>query len=160
MVRGYMLIPSCVSTLIITKRSQPLRSPSASSFKRFKKLFLNFSISLTCMLIMTASDAAICESATTTLSNSSSLGGRDEIQHREMLHVQDLVHAFQAESALAVQEVGDVGLLEAGLLRQTQASEFPSVDAFPEGFAEIFLKHAEFHRRSITRYNSTLLLSI
>src|SRR5260370_14720104 len=84
------------------------------------------------------------------------VGGIDEIQHREMLYVQDFVPAFQAESALAVQEVRDVGLLEASLLRQTQASKFSSVDAFPERFAEIFLQNAEFHRRSITRLTRTL----
>jgi hypothetical protein len=49
-------------------------------------------------------------------------------------------------------------LLEAGLFRQTQAREFPRVNAFPQGLAEIFLKHAEFHRGSITRCNSRVLL--
>src|SRR6202790_2750836 len=86
-------------------------------------------------------------------------GWIDEIQHRKMLYVQNSVHAFQAESALAVQEVGDVGLLEAGLFRQTQAREFPCVNVFPQDLAEIFLKHAEFHRGSITRRNSQGLLS-
>ena len=38
----------------VTKRSQPLWSPSTSSFKRFRKLLLNFRISLTCMLMITA----------------------------------------------------------------------------------------------------------
>jgi hypothetical protein len=75
-----------------------------------------------------------------------------------MLHVQNSVHSFQAKSALAVQEVGNVGLLEAGLFRQPQARELPCVNVFPQGLAEIFLKHAEFHRRSITRYNSPVLL--
>lgn len=51
-----------------------------------------------------------------------------------------------------------MGLLEASLFRQPQASEFPCGNAFPKGLAEIFLKHAKFHRGSVTRYNSTLLL--
>jgi len=49
-----------------------------------------------------------------------------KIQHRKMLHVENFVHAFQAEAALAVQEVGDVGLFEAGLFRQTQAVSSPA----------------------------------
>ena len=81
-------------------------------------------------------------------------GGIDEIEHRKMLHVENFVHALQAESALAIQKVRDVGLLEAGLFRETKAGEFSSVNALPKSLAEIFLKHAEFHRRSITRDNS------
>src|SRR5271157_4537361 len=84
-------------------------------------------------------------------------GRVDKIQHRKMLYVQNFVHAFQAEPALAVQEVGDVGLPEAGLVRQTQASEFPCINALPKNGAEIFLKHAEFHRWSITHSNSQSL---
>jgi hypothetical protein len=32
------------------------------------------------------------------------------------------------------------------------------VNALPEGVAEVFLKHAEFHRRSIPQCNSWVLL--
>ncbi len=81
-------------------------------------------------------------------------GGIDEIEHREMLHVENFVHAFEAEATLTVEEVGDVGLLEAGLLRQTKAGEFSSVNALPKDSTEIFLKHAKFHGRSISRNNS------
>ena len=48
-----------------------------------------------------------------------------------MLYIQNFIHSFQTKSALAVQKVGDVGLLEAGLFRQTQAGEFPCVNVFP-----------------------------
>ena len=71
-----------------------------------------------------------------------------------MLPVQNFVHAFQAEAAFAVQEVRDVGLFETSLFRQAQAGEFPCVNLFPPGLAEIVLKRAEFHRRSIARCNS------
>ena len=64
-----------------------------------------------------------------TLSNSSSagredagalvdLGGIEQVEHGKVLHIQDFVHAFKAEAAFAIEEVGDVSLLETGLLRR------------------------------------------
>jgi len=44
------------------------------------------------------------------------LGGIEQIEHGEMLDGEDFVHAFETEAALAVEEVGDVGLLESGLV--------------------------------------------
>lgn len=48
-------------------------------------------------------------------------GGIEQIEDREMLDGEDFVHAFEAEAALAVEEVGDVGLLESGLLGEVEA---------------------------------------
>lgn len=45
----------------------------------------------------------------------------EEVEHREVLDVQDLVHTFEAESALAVDEVGNVGLFESGLLGEAES---------------------------------------
>jgi hypothetical protein len=74
----------------------------------------------------------------------------DEIEHRKMLYIQNFVHSFQTEAALMVQKVGYVGLFETGLVRQTQASEIPCVNALPQNVPEIFLQHTEFHRKTIT----------
>ena len=67
-----------------------------------------------------------------------------------MLDLEDLVHTFQAESAFAVEEIGDVGLFESGLLCQTQSRQVALVDALPQSLAEIFLQHFEFHEREYT----------
>src|SRR5882724_3959858 len=67
------------------------------------------------------------------------LRGVEQVEHGNVLHGQNFVHAFQAESALAIEEVGDVGLLEAGLLRQTQAGEVAFFNALPKSLAEIVL---------------------
>ena len=69
----------------------------------------------------------------------------EQIEHGEMLHVQDFIHAFEAEAALAVEEVGDVSLLKARLLRQAEAGEIAFLDALPKRVAQIFLQHPEFH---------------
>lgn len=38
-----------------------------------------------------------------------------------------------------------MGLLEAGLLGETEAGEIAFLDAFPESIAEIILQNSEFH---------------
>lgn len=76
-------------------------------------------------------------------------GGVEEIEHGQMLNGEDAVHAFETEAALAIEEVGDVGLLEAGLLGQTEAGEIAFVDTLPKSIAEIVLQDSEFHARSI-----------
>src|SRR2546426_3045104 len=73
------------------------------------------------------------------------LAGIEQIQNGEALHVQHLVHAFNAEAALAVQKVGDVRLFEAGLLGQAEAGQVPLFDARAESFAQVVLQHFEFH---------------
>ncbi len=71
--------------------------------------------------------------------------GVEQIEHREMLDGQDTIHAFKAETALAVQKIGDVSLLEAGLLGQAKSGEIAFLDAFPESIAKIFLQDTELH---------------
>lgn len=66
-----------------------------------------------------------------------------------MLNGEDAVHAFEAEAAFAIEEIGDVGLLEPGLLSQTEAGEIAFLDAFPKSIAEIVLQDSEFHGGSI-----------
>ena len=67
-----------------------------------------------------------------------------------MLYIQDFVHAFQAQSAFAIQEVGDVSLFKTGLCGEMEAGQVAFFDARPESFAQIFLQCPEFHGRSIT----------
>ena len=45
--------------------------------------------------------------------------GIEQIQDGQALHIQHLVHAFDAQTALAVEEVGNMGLLETRVLSQT-----------------------------------------
>ena len=121
--------------------------------------------------MMSGSVAAMGPSTSRTLSNSSSVGGRMlarlltsvgsmQVEHREVLHVQHFIHAFDAEAALAVEEVGDVGLLEAGLLRQADSGELAFFNAVPERFAQIILQSLEFHAKSIApAYSDGILTS-
>ncbi len=73
------------------------------------------------------------------------LGGIEKIEHRKMLDRQNPVHALKAEAALAIQEVGDMSLLESCLLCQAEASQITLFDALPKSFAEVILQHSEFH---------------
>ena len=59
------------------------------------------------------------------------------------------VHAFETEAALAVEEVGDMGLLEPRLLGQPEAGEIAFLDTLPKSIAEIVLQNSEFHAGSI-----------
>ena len=68
-----------------------------------------------------------------------------------MLNVENLVHPFQAKSALAIEEVGNMGLLEPSLLGEPQTGDFPSINAIPECLTKIFLQRPEFHWESIAR---------
>ncbi|PYX48854.1 MAG: hypothetical protein DMG83_00455 [Acidobacteria bacterium] len=74
-----------------------------------------------------------------------------------MLHIQDFVHAFQAEAALAVEEVGNVRLLEAGLLGEAEAGKIALFNPVPERLAQIFLQRFEFHGQSIARAYSIVI---
>jgi len=73
------------------------------------------------------------------------LGGVEEVKNGEVLDLKDLVHAFKAESALAVEEVGDVSLFESRLLRQTEPGKFTCIYTIPEDIAKIFLQGLELH---------------
>ena len=77
------------------------------------------------------------------------LGGIEEIEDREVLHLKDLVHAFEAEAAFSVEEVGDMSLLESSLLGEAEPGKFTCFDAVQKNFAEVFLQDFELHGRSI-----------
>ena len=77
------------------------------------------------------------------------LGGVEQVEDRKVLYIQDIVHALQAQSAFAIQEVGDVVLLKTGLCGQMEAGQITLFDTRPQSFAQIFLQRPEFHGRSI-----------
>ena len=62
-----------------------------------------------------------------------------------MLDLEDLVHALDAEAAFAVEEIGDVGLFESGLLGEAESGEFTCLNAVPKDFTEIVLQGLELH---------------
>ena len=71
--------------------------------------------------------------------------GSSEIEHGKMLDGEDAVHALEAQAALAIEEVGDVSLLETRLLCQTEAGQVAFINALPKSIAQIVLQHSEFH---------------
>ena len=66
-------------------------------------------------------------------------GGIEQVEHGKMLDGENFVHAFEAEAALAVEEIGDMGLLESGLLGEVESGEFACFDALPEQLCEDYL---------------------
>jgi hypothetical protein len=62
-----------------------------------------------------------------------------------MLDGEDPIHPLQTQAAFAIQEIGDMGLLETGLLSQTKAGQVAFINALPEGIAQVVLQHSEFH---------------
>ena len=80
-------------------------------------------------------------------------GGVEQVEHGKALNGENFIHAFDAETALLVEEVGDMSLLESGLLGQVQAGQFAGFDALPKDFAKIILQDFELHGRSIAPAN-------
>ena len=73
------------------------------------------------------------------------LGGIEEVEYAEVLDGEDGIHAFEAEAALAVEEVGDVGLLESGLLCQPESGQAACFDSPQEDFTKVVLQTAKLH---------------
>lgn len=71
--------------------------------------------------------------------------GIEQVEDGDTEDGEDVVHTFETETALAVEEVGYVGLLESGEVGELEARELTSFDAGPNKFAQIFLKRAESH---------------
>lgn len=76
-------------------------------------------------------------------------GGIEKVEDGEVLDLEDFVHALDAESAFAVEEVGDMGLFESGLLGETESGQFTCFDAVPKDIPKIILQDFELHGRSI-----------
>ena len=73
------------------------------------------------------------------------LEGIEQVEDGEVLDLEDLVHALDAEAALTVEEVGDVGLFESGLLGKAESGQFTCFNAIPKDFSEIVLQGLELH---------------
>jgi hypothetical protein len=128
-----MLMPSRASTRIITKRCQPSREVCISGFE--------------------GSDGAVNEqdvfkSIVTGRRNAGAFvdfSGVEEVEDGEAKYGKDLVHPLKAEATLAIEEVGDVRLLEISEVREFEAGELTGVDPGPEELSQIVLKRAESH---------------
>lgn len=72
-------------------------------------------------------------------------GGIEQVEDGKMLNRKDFIHAFEAKAALAVEEVGDMSLLESGLVCEMETGEFPCCDAFQENFTKVVLQDFELH---------------
>jgi len=62
-----------------------------------------------------------------------------------VLDLKNFIHAFKAEAAFSIEEVGDVSLFESRLLRQTEPGKFTCIYTIPEDIAKIFLQGLELH---------------
>jgi hypothetical protein len=85
------------------------------------------------------------------------LGRVKQIEYGEMLDGQNPVHALKTQSTLAIQEVGDMSLLESGLLCQTEAGQISLIDALPKSIAQIVLQNAKFHKSKYSMYSNALI---
>jgi len=73
----------------------------------------------------------------------------EQVENGKVLNLKDFVHALDAEAAFAVEEIGDMGLLESGLLGEAESGEFSCFDTVPKDLAEVILQEFELHGRSI-----------
>src|SRR5579871_858183 len=69
----------------------------------------------------------------------------EEVEDGKVLDGKDFVHAFEAETTFAVEEIGDMGLFEAGLLGEAESGQFTCFDAVPEDFSKVILQDFELH---------------
>ena len=70
----------------------------------------------------------------------------EELVDGKALRSEDAVEAFERKGSLAVEEVGDVCLLEAGLVSEAAAGEGAAFDAAVEFETEEFVKVLKVHR--------------
>lgn len=76
-------------------------------------------------------------------------GRIEEVEDGEVLDLEDFVHAVEAKTALAIQEIRDMGLFESGLLCETEPGEFACFNSVPKDLTEVLLQGLELHGRSI-----------
>jgi hypothetical protein len=71
-----------------------------------------------------------------------------KVHDGEVLGGEDAVESSKAKPALAVEEVGDVGLLEASVVREGEGSQASMSDTFQKKSADALLQRMEGHRRN------------
>ena len=77
------------------------------------------------------------------------LGGIEQVEDREVLDGENFVHALEAETAFAIEKIGDMSLFESGLLCESESGEFATINALPQDFPKIVLQDPELHVRSL-----------
>ncbi len=73
------------------------------------------------------------------------LGGIEQVEDGEVLDLENLVHTLDAEAAFSIEEIGDVGLFETGLLGKAESGEFTCCDTVAKDFSKIVLQGLELH---------------
>jgi hypothetical protein len=76
---------------------------------------------------------------------------RQDLVDGEVLRGEDAVETFEGKGAFAIEEVGNVGLLEAGLLGEAAAGEGTAFDAAKEFDAEELMQVLKVHRYKFIR---------
>ncbi len=143
-----------------TKRCQAERSPSVSALSLRRKFFLSLKIikdvhvgeEWLCGGSGGIGEDDVFEFVVAGRQDGSALvdfSGIEQVEHRKMLDGEDFVHAFEAEAALAVKEVGDVGLFESGLLRQPESGQFTCFDSPQRILRRLSCRTLNFIKRSI-----------
>ena len=69
----------------------------------------------------------------------------EQVEDGQMLNGKDLVHALEAETTLAIEEIGDVGLFESGLLGKSESGKLAAIDPFQKDFTKVVLQGLELH---------------
>ena len=72
-------------------------------------------------------------------------GWIEQVEDGEVLDGEDLVHALEAQAALAIEEVGNMGLFKSSLLGQMESGEFAAFDSLQQDSAEVILQNFELH---------------
>jgi hypothetical protein len=67
------------------------------------------------------------------------------------LRGQDAVEAFEREGSFAIEEIGYMGLLEAGLMGETTAGEDATFDATEQFKAKKFMQVLKVHKYRMSR---------
>jgi hypothetical protein len=75
--------------------------------------------------------------------------GIEQVKDGEPLDLKDFVHAIEAETALAVEEIGDMGLPEAGLLGEADTGELSVLDLPTKTLAKVFLQALKLHAAGV-----------
>jgi hypothetical protein len=76
-----------------------------------------------------------------------------ELVDGEVLRGEDAVEAFEGKATLAIEEIGDMRLLEASLMGEAAAGESAAFDASKEFDAEEFMQILKIHGKGVSMAN-------
>jgi hypothetical protein len=83
---------------------------------------------------------------------------RHDLIDGELLRGEDAVEAFERKSALAIEEVGDMGLSESGLSRETGSGESSKFDPTEEFETEKLVEILKIHRAEFFLFSNHIIL--